>query len=250
MNSMMQASLQNLVVTPQIILTADKLEELFHAKNASIPMADWHRDLSNISEISQRISTTENLAEKLDLYLSQYRSLFKQIRLKYSDFLPLASLKDFMAYEKHIDGLYEFMIIQGLMLSSLASEKLIYEKYQILYTSMVKLSSWLDEYQIYFSNDLINQIQIIVTAILTDQDLQAAFQSASHNQYSESELNTYVLALKNTTHAVLSKIGSPHERQVRLYRKLSEDSIFFQELQIRNNQGLMNWLARQSNQSS
>lgn len=254
MNTSTRSSIEALEsVAPDVIdfqgLDRQFLEQLFNADHAKVSPEDLEHDLSELLEVSCQINQSKTVSEKLNLYLSQYRSLFKGLHLKYNDFLPLESLKDLTAYEKQMDGLYQFLISYGLILSSLEPGKTQLEKHQVLYTGITNLSSWMDEYLIYFSNDLVAQVEVTAKAVLSDPDLQ--IKPENHQAYTNSsEIYHYSLALSNTAHAILHKISNPHERQVRLYRELSANSVFFQEMQIRNNRKLRAWLAHQLNKNT
>jgi hypothetical protein len=225
------------------------LERLFNADHAKVSQEDLEHDLSKLLEVSHQINQNKTISEKLDLYISQYRILFKDLHLKYGDFLSLESLKDLTAYEKQMDGIHDFLVACALIVLSLEPEKTQLEKHQVLYTGMVGISSWMDEYLIYFSNDFIAQIEVIANLILSDSDFQLQPEADRAADDNSSEIHSYLLALNNTAHAILHKISNPHERQVRLYRELSADSVFFQDMQIRNNRKLRAWLAQKLNKN-
>jgi len=221
------------------------LEKLFHTAHDQSTSRDLEHDLLELLEISQKINQTKTLAKKLDLFVSQYRTLFKQIRLKYDGILSEFSLQDLKAYEKQMDGVYQLLIIHGLILSSLEPSRSELEKYQILYTGLVQLSSWVDNYSIYFSNESIEQVESIAQAILVDQDLQPKPETENN----QPEAQSYLLALSNTAHSILHKLEDPDQRQRKLYGELTGESVFLKEIQIKNNQKLMIWLSQKLNQS-
>lgn len=228
------------------------LEKLFHTDHDQSISRDLEDDLLELLEISQKINQAKTLAKKLDLFVSQYRILFKQIRLKHDGILSEFSLQDLKAYEKQMDGVYQLLIIHGLILSSLEPSRSELEKYQILYTGLVQLSSWVDNYSIYFSSESIEQVESIAQAILVDQDLQPKpedLQPKPETENNQPEVQSYLLALSNTAHSILHKLENSDQRQRKLYGELTEESVFLKEIQIKNNQKLMIWLSQKLNQS-
>jgi hypothetical protein len=250
MNTVTKSSIKSLAsVNSELVnfkqLDWQFLEKLFHTGHDQSISRDLERDLLELLEISQKINRTKTLAKKLDLFVSQYRILFKQIRLKYDGILSEFSLQDLKAYEKQMDGVYQLLIIHGLILSSLESSRSELEKYQILYTGLIQLSSWVDNYSIYFSNESIEQVESIAQAILVDQDLQPK----PEIENDQPEAQSYLLALSNTAHSILHKLEDSDQRQRKLYGELTEESVFLKEIQIKNNQKLMIWLSQKLNQS-
>jgi hypothetical protein len=100
----------------------------------------------------------------------------------------------------------------------------------------VGLSELLEEYLLYFPQDLIEYVKNIALAFLNDSSLKP--DKANHNE----SVFSYLVGLKNTARAVLWQI---EENRTRSEKPRSIDShsnqIFSREMQIQKNQAAMNW---------
>jgi len=212
------------------------LEKLLESDEARIPKEELFDDLLKIVDVSERIREVQNLRQKFDIYYSEYRPLFQELKAKYSDFLARDSFKEIEAHEKYMDGLSELIIAQGIMLSGFEEKIDLVRKYGWLYTGMVRLSELLEEDLLYFPQDLIEYVKNIALAFLNDSSLKP--DKANHNQSVFSSL----VGLKNTARAVLWPI---EENRTRSEKQPSIDShsnqIFTRELQIQKNQAAIDW---------
>jgi hypothetical protein len=122
------------------------------------------------------------------------------------------------------------------MLSAFEEKIDLVRKYGSLYTSMVGLSELLEEYLLYFPQDLIEYVKNIALAFLNDSSLKP--DKANQNE----SVFSYLVGLKNTARAVLWQI---EENRTRSEKQPSIDShsnqIFSREMQIQKNQPAMDW---------
>ena len=212
------------------------LEKLFASDEARISKEELFNDRLKIIEVSERIREAKHLRQKVDIYYSEYRPLLNVIKAKYSDFLARDTFKEIEAHEKSLDGLRELTIAQGIMLIAFEEKIDLVRKYGSLYTSMVGLSELLEEYLLYFPQDLIEYVKNIALAFLNDSSLKP--DKANQNE----SVFSYLVGLKNTARAVLWQI---EENRTRSEKQPSIDShsnqIFTREMQIQKNQPAIDW---------
>ena len=212
------------------------LERLFASDEARISKEELSNELLKIFEVSERIREAKHLRQKVDIYYSEYRPLLNVFKAKYSDFLARDTFKEIEAHEKSLDGLRELTIAQGIMLIAFEEKIDIVRKYGSLYTSMVGLSELLEEYLLYFPQDLIEYVKNIALAFLNDSSLKP--DKANQNE----SVFSYLVGLKNTARAVLWQI---EENRTRSEKPRSIDShsnqIFSREMQIQKNQPAIDW---------
>lgn len=204
------------------------LERLFASDEARISKEEsFNDDRLKIVEVSERIREAKDLRQKFDIYHYEYRPLLNVIKAKYSDFLARDPFKEIEAHEKSLDGLRELIIAQGIMLIAFEEKIDLVRKYGSLYTSMVGLSELLEEYLLYFPQDLIEYVKNIALAFLNDSSLKP--DKANQNE----SVFSYLVGLKNTARAVLSQI---EENRTRSKKPRSIDShsnqIFSREIPI------------------
>ena len=212
------------------------LEKLFASDEARISKEESSNDMLKIFEVSERIREAKHLRQKVDIYYSEYRPLLNVFKAKYSDFLARDTFKEIEAHEKSLDGLRELTIAQGIMLIAFEEKIDLVRKYGSLYTSMVGLSELLEEYLLYFPQDLIEYVKNIALAFLNDSSLKP--DKANQNE----SVFSYLVGLKNTARAVLWQI---EENRTRSEKQPSIDShsnqIFTREMQIQKNQPAIDW---------
>ena len=213
------------------------LEKLLESDEARIPKEELFNYLLKIVEVSERIRSAKYPRQKSDIYYSEYRPFFSELKAKYSDFLARDTFKEIEAHEKYMDGFRELIIALGIMLAAFEEQIDRVHQYGALYTGMVGLSELLEEYLLYFPQDLIEYVKNIALAFLNDSSLKP--DKANHNKSVFSSL----VGLKNTARAVLWQI---EENRTRSEKPRSIDShsnqIFSREMQIQKNQPAMDWL--------
>lgn len=177
------------------------LEQLYESGKGLFSREEALDDLRKIVEISNRIKATNNLREKVNIVSEEYQIFSKQLRTKYSDFLPTRVIRELEAEERYVEGLEQLMIAQGYMLLGFDDKKLVDQAGKI-YTGMVKLSEVLEQYILYFPDRLIEIVKKIPLAILADPALQPEQLGISQ------EVVNYLTALKNTSRGVLWQIDN------------------------------------------
>jgi hypothetical protein len=124
-----------------------------------------------------------------------------------------------------------------MLLLAFEEEIDLVHQYGKLYTGMVGLSELLEEYLLYFPQDLIEYLKNITLAFLNDSSLKPDKANQNESDFS------YLVGLKNTARAVLWQI---EENRTRSEKPRSIDShsnqIFSREMQIQKNQPAMDWL--------
>jgi hypothetical protein len=75
------------------------LEQLYESGKGQFPREEALDDLMKIVEISKRIKATNNLTEKINIVSEEYQTFSKQLRSKYSDFLPTRVIRELEALE-------------------------------------------------------------------------------------------------------------------------------------------------------
>jgi hypothetical protein len=75
------------------------LEQLYESGKGQFPREEALDDLMKIVEISKRIKATNNLREKINIVSEEYQTFSKQLRSKYSDFLPTRVIRELEALE-------------------------------------------------------------------------------------------------------------------------------------------------------
>lgn len=212
------------------------LEKLFASNEARISKEESFNDRLKIVEVSERIREEKDLRQKFDIYYSEYKPLLNVFKAKYSDFLARDTFKEIEAHEKYMDGFRELIIALDMMLLAFEEEIDLVHQYGKLYTGMVGLSELLEEYLLYFPQDLIEYVKNIALAFLNDSSLKP--DKANQNESVFSSL----VGLKNTARAVLWQI---EENRTRSEKPPSIDShsnqIFTREMQIQKNQPAMDW---------
>jgi len=212
------------------------LERLFASDEARISKEESFNDLLKIVELLERIREANDLRQKIDIYYSEYRPLLNVFKAKYSYFLARDTFKEIEAHEKFLDGLRELIIAQSIMLIAFEEKIDLVHKYGSLYTGIVRLSELLEEYLLYFPQDLIEYVKNIALAFLNDSSLKP--DKANQNE----SVFSYLVGLKNTARAVLWQI---EENRTRSEKQPSIDShshqIFTRELQIQKNQAAIDW---------
>lgn len=172
------------------------LECLYESGVGQFPREDVLDDLMKIVEISERIKSTDNLEEKINIFLCEYQKLSHQIKTKYSDFLPKRVLRKIEVGEKYAEGLKKLLIAQRYMLQAFDDIDIV-DQARKLYTGIVMLSEVLEYYIPYFPVQLIEIIKNAAIEILADPSLQP-------EQFKlPLSATNYLIALKNTTRGVL-----------------------------------------------
>jgi len=75
------------------------LEQLYESGKGQFPREEALDDLMKIVDISKRIKATNNLREKINIVSEEYQTFSKQLRSKYSDFLPTRVIRELEALE-------------------------------------------------------------------------------------------------------------------------------------------------------
>jgi hypothetical protein len=224
------------VMLGELSLIKHSLEKLFESDEARISKEESFNDLLKIVEVSERIREANDIRQNFDIYYSKYRPLLNVFKAKYSDFLARDTFKEIEAHEKYMDGFRELIIALGMMLLAFEEEIDLVHQYGKLYRGMVGLSELLEEYLLYFPQDLIEYVKNIALAFLNDSSLKP--DKANQNE----SVFSYLVGLKNTARAVLWQI---EENRTRSEKPRSIDShsnqIFSREMQIQKNQAAMNW---------
>ena len=225
------------VMWGELSLIKHSLEKLFESDEERISKEELFNDRLKIIEVSERIREAKHLRQKFDIYYSEYRPLLNVIKAKYSDFLARDTFKEIEAHEKYLDGLRELIIALGMMLAAFEEEIDRVHQYRALYTGMVGLSELLEEYLLYFPQDLIEYLKNITLAFLNNSSLKPDKANQNESDFS------YLVGFKNTARAVLWQI---EENRTRSEKPRSIDShsnqIFSREMQIQKNQPAMDWL--------
>jgi hypothetical protein len=190
---------ENIVNTLDSVKLA--LEQLYESGEGQLSKEEILDDVMKLVEISNRIKATNNLREKVNIVSEEYQIFSKQLRTKYSDFLPTRVIRELEAEERYVEGLKQLMIAQGYMLLGFDDKEPVDQAGKI-YTGMVKLSEVLEQYILYFPARLIELVKKIPLAILADPALQPEQPSISQ------EVVNYLMALKNTSRAVLWQIDN------------------------------------------
>lgn len=190
---------ENIVNTLDSVKLA--LEKLYESGEGQLSREKILDDLMKLVEISNRIKATNNLREKVNVFSEEYQIFSKQLRTKYSDFLPTRVIRELEAEERYVEGLEQLMIGQGYMLLGFDDKEPVDQACKI-YTGMVKLSEVLEQYILYFPERLIEIVKKIPLAILADPALQPEQPGISQ------EVVSYLMALKNTSKAVLWQIDN------------------------------------------
>lgn len=212
------------------------LERLFESDEARIPKEEFFNDLLKIVEVSERIREVQNLRQKVDIYYSEYSPLLNEFKAKYSDFLARDIFKEIEAHKKYMDGLRELIIAQGIMLIAFEEEIDKVRQYGSLYTGMVGLSELVEEYLVYFPQDLIEYVKNIALAFLHDTGLKPDRANQNESVFS------YLVGLKNTARAVLWQIEENRTQNEKSHFTDSPShQIFTQKMQIQKNQAAMDW---------
>lgn len=81
------------------------LEQLHESGEGQFSKVEIFDDLMKLIEISEHINATKNLPEKIKLISEEYQTLARQIRIKYSDFLPNRVNRELEAGENMLKGL-------------------------------------------------------------------------------------------------------------------------------------------------
>jgi hypothetical protein len=109
---------------------------------------------------------------------------------------------------------------------------------------MVRLSELIEEYFIYFPQELIEYIKDIASAFLNDAGLRPDGISQDKTVFS------YLIGLKNTARAILWQVEEQQvkSRESHLASSLAMNLDLARELQIQRNQAAMDWARSQLEQ--
>jgi len=224
------------VMLGELSLIKHSLEKLFESDEARISKEESFNDLLKIVELLERIREAKHLGQKIEIYYSEYRPLLNVIKAKYSEFLARDTFKEIEAHEKFLDGLRELIIAQSVMLSGFEEKIDLERRYGWLYTGMVELSERLEEYLLYFPQDLIEYVKNIALAFLNDSSLKP--DKANHNKSVFSSL----VGLKNTARAVLWQIEENQTKhEISRWIGSPSDRIFTRERQIQKHKAAIDW---------
>lgn len=181
------------------------LKGLYESGEGQFSREEILSDSMKIVEIAKRIRATDNLVEKMEIFFSDYQTLSNQLKTKYSDFLPSRVVRKIEAGEKYVEGLKKLIIAQEYILQAFEDKDPV-KKDTKLYTGMVKLSEVLEQYILYFPEQLIKTIKNIALEVLADPTLQ-------YEQSSISPGADYLTAIKNTARGVLWQLDSYKEEK-------------------------------------
>ena len=184
-------------------LTATKLalERLYKSDEGQLLKEEIWKDVVKVLESSERIKTTNSPEDKLQQDLSNFKTLFKQLKTKYGDFIPDKIINFFEAGEISFEG-FKYIV------QAVESGELINHVGQ-LYTGMVLLSEGLEQIINYLPNDsLVRCTENLAWSILRERTLQPKQPGISETTASS------LFALKNTSRAILWQIEN--------YRKLKK----------------------------
>jgi hypothetical protein len=227
----------------ELNLIKHALEKLFEADEARISKEELFNNVLKIVKVSERIKEAATPRQKFDIYYSEYRPLSDEFSVKYSDFLARDTFREIQAYEKYVDGLKELVIVQGIMLLGFEETDRT-RQCEKLYTGMVRLSELIEEYFIYFPQELIEYIKDIASAFLNDAGLRPDGISQDKTVFS------YLIGLKNTARAILWQVEEQQvkSRESHLASSLAMNLDLARELQIQRNQAAMDWARSQLEQ--
>jgi hypothetical protein len=135
-----------------------------------------------------------------------------------------------------MDGFRELIIALGMLLLAFEEEIDLVHEYGKLYTGMVGLSELLEEYLLYFPQDLIEYVKNIALAFLNDSSLKP--DKANQNE----SVFSYLVGLKNTARAVLWQIEENQTKhEISRWIGSPSDRIFTREMQIQKNKAAIDW---------
>ena len=193
------------IIAEGLALAKLALERLYKSKD-QLHSEEILDDLTKVAEIADRLKSTGNLGEKTEIFFSEYQTLSKHLKTKYSDFLSNILIKKIEAGEKYVEGIEKLLIAQRYMLQAF-DDKDLETQASKLYTGMVKLSEVLEQYIPYFPRHLIEIIKNVALGILADPALQP-----DQLGISQTVVN-YLIALKNTARDVLWQLDNYRKKK-------------------------------------
>ncbi len=219
----------------ELSLIKHTLEKLFESDEAQIPKEELSNDLFKIVDVLERIIETKSTLEKFKIYYNEYQPILSDFKVKYSDFLATDKFIFFEATEKIMDVWRELFIALDVI-SSAHEEEDKERQYESLYTGIAKLSELLEQYILYFPQDLIDAVKNIALAFLKDPKLKPDLTNQNQSVFS------CLIGLKNTAKAVLWEIAENRTKNEKSHLSDSPSNInFTREMQIQKNQTAMDW---------
>ena len=177
------------------------LKQLYESGKGQFSKEEILDDFMKLTDISERIKSTKNIGEITKIFFSEYQTLSKQLKTKYSDFLSRRFFKKLEAEEKYLEGLNKLLITQDYMLQACEEQEPV-DQAGKLYGGMVKLSEVLEQYIFFFPEWLVEDIKTIALELLAAPAFQPEQPGISQ------EVVGYLITLKHTSRGVLWQIDN------------------------------------------
>lgn len=194
------------------------LEKVYELGSAEVPREILFKDIERLITVSEHMKAAENLKSKLDVFQSEYQPLAKEMRARYADFLTPEIIELFDELEAHFKAPLEIFRALSLMLHAVLNIEDSVEQAKLQYTGLVKVSNAVEKYISYFTPQLRENVKGVASSILNEPYY------APENYRGQTEIESYMIALRNTARAVLW--------QVEQYQEESKYTIG----------GILNWL--------
>lgn len=178
------------------------LERLYESGEGQISIQELLDVLMKFEEISPPIEVTDDIQEKMSLFLFELQTFTNQLRAKYSDFLSSAELRQFEDGERRIEGLKKLLVFHKLM-RQVADGKDLLARVRKFYAGMIELSEISEKYIPYFPAHLIETIKNIALSFLAGSTLELLEQSTI-----SQEVVDYLAAIKNTARGILWQLDN------------------------------------------
>lgn len=177
------------------------LERLYESGEGQISIQELLDVLMKFEEISPPIEVTDDIQEKMSLFLFELQTFINKLRAKYSDFLSSGEIRQFEDGERRIEGFKKLLVFQNLM-RQVADGKDLLARVRKFYAGMIELSEVLEKYIPYFPDHLIETIKNIALSFLSGSTLELEQSTISQ------EVVDYLAAIKNTARGILWQIDN------------------------------------------
>lgn len=194
------------------------LERVYESGSAEVPREILFKDIERLITVSGHMKAAENLKSKLDVFQSEYQPLAKEMRSRYADFLPAEMIEWLDEREADFEASWGIVCAQSLMIHAMHDTEDPAERAKLLYTGLVRISNTIEKYIKYFSPQLRENVKRVASSLLKEPDYDP------ENHKGQREIESYMIALKNTARAVLWQVDQ--------YQDESKHKV----------EGILNWL--------
>jgi len=219
MQSISSITEENLKINIELTETIDKLEEIFNS-NHTQPPQDFFEQIELLIKLSDEVRQTNDFSYQMDLA----KRINKEVRefiLKFQDFLPNESLKEFDISEINFKQIKAELAIRLTIqkFTELYGEENTQNKDMVLYNFLRELSVLLEKYIPYLSEEVLQAIRQFAKGVINSLD----------KHHKDEKIEWVFSIFKNVAKGILWEIDSYITKRKEIFPRTKSIIKFLEE---------------------